>query len=395
MRALGLGLVLAITVGCRNEPPALNPLPVGQDYLWPLPFPSERVAKRSSLEDEILTKLCELGVSVVDTRLTIEPKALDSEGEFLPGLAEKLAQITKIADVRTPEVPRLGPKTACQVLRNPLLTVVDLNTTQVPSEAAELLAALPELRVLLLHPSTRVPVDVLAKLGKEKWLSRVAISVENITPTAMVSFLQAPQLEELTLYAPITPEVAEVLARAPKLRSLSLRGSGTPSAALVPLAGLVGLMDLALDGCPVTPEVLTALARCRTLESLSLHNTELNIACATELLRFARLYSLYLSGNPIGDEFAGVLSRSTTISILNICETKITDAGLLALAKIGTLVILSAYDLDLSDACLPALARHPRLRSFYGRTPRMTDSAWADFEIAKPYIIEGSNMGQQ
>ena len=210
--------------------------------------------------------------------------------------------------------------------------------------AARMLAGLPALRMLSLHPDRPSPrtATLAALAAHHPDLNFLALSKAELTDADFVTIARITHLTSLRLTdGRITDAGVAHLGRMTELETLSLDGPGLTDAGLQSLAGLVNLDHLDLDGASITDAGLPALG-----------------------------------GMPLVG--------------LNLSKTGVTDAGMAQIARLATLERLDLSDLPtLTDAGLVPLQRLTRLETLVvNDCPRITRKGIAALRAAVPSLVQ-------
>ena len=174
------------------------------------------------------------------------------------------------------------------------------------------------------------------------------------------------------------------LERLPNLRELSLIGCDLSDDAMEPLTRLPGLTHLRLADNPVTDAAMIHLAQLTNLERLDLSRTQLTnggLAILAELdkLRFVDLSHTevtddglaHLAKNPFEQlrlEFTGVKGsafeslKADRLTALSLRGSWADDAGLSAIAKLGSIEYLWLRGASVTDEGVSQLAKLANLR---------------------------------
>ena len=365
---LVFGCSRADTPTTPAQPPAAgtpaNPTPPAGTPTDPTPAdtPSADPAK-------LKQELGELGIGVDgDYELRVGPAALTADGDFKPGVAERLARLKSMHKVMAIDLPAFGAGAGRALAAIPGLTRVDLWRTAATEEGIAALGGCPTIEQLDLNngsgPNPVVSDAALAGLSKLKNLTRLSCEKGTITGAGLATLAGMTKLEELNL------------AECP-----------IDDAAFPHLAKLTSLQELNLSGSKVTGAGLANLKNCPRLRRLNLNDTGTADTDLGALATLPNLSYLALGGTKVTDAGVVTLSKSKTFAALDLYDTKITDTGIIALAGMPHLQSLTLFRLPLTDASLEALAKAPELRSLWLADNKFTESGLAKFKAARPKVI--------
>ena len=203
-----------------------------------------------------------------------------------------------------------------------------------------------------------------------------------------VSLPRLDGLENLELpETPVTLGQLRSIGRYRRLKSLWIDASHLPANWLTAISGLSQLMDLEVDDGSLDRSSFRALSRLRNIRTLQIVRTDIDGGLGSSLEKLQQLHALVLSDVDVSDEDMkyvaqlrklGVLyvdsSTLTDVGVAHLANsrifrlslggcTKVTDRSVRQLGKLTTLGLLDLRHTRVTNACLPALARLPRLHS--------------------------------
>ena len=322
-------------------------------------------------QDKLVAELEPLGVSVsYSYQLRISPSALTDEGDFKPGIAEKLQQLEGISNVMALDLPMFGEGAAKVIAALPELTRIELWRSNAPDAAIAAFGECPTLQDLsfsIVGFSGEGPVVTdagLAGLSKLKAVKTLDCQRGEITGAGLAAIAGFSELE-----------------------SLNLGGCPIDDAALPTLAKLKNLKSLNLDGSKINPTKLAETLKDHTkLLTLDLEGTSCNDDDLKAIVALKSLQNLSINGTDVTDAGAATLAQSQSLAELVLYDTKITDKGMAELAKLPKLRLLSLFRLPLTDATLVALEKAPELNQLWLGENKFTLAGIAKFKAARPKV---------
>ena len=199
-----------------------------------------------------------------------------------------------------------------------------------------------------------------------------------------------PSLTTLTITnaADVNDEALLSLAANTGLVTLRLTNTSISDAGLPVLESLTALTSLDLSGTSVSNSgVQQIVSSVPALEDLSLNATKVDATGATLVSSLTRLTKLSLRGCGLTDESLAGPAACTTLKVLDVGENPaLTDAGILSLGKLSSLV-----SLDVSDSAFTGMgfnkAGFTSLASLKANGTQVTDAAIEDFQIPTMYSL--------
>lgn len=265
-----------------------------------------------------------------------------------------------------------------------------------PADLATL-GTLPNLEYLALRPS---PVDeaCLVPLAGLARLKGIHLSETRVTDAGMRRLAPLAALERVALDGEsLTDEGLAVVAGWPKLQELFLVGRGVDDEGRPPtgratdrglaaLAGHPSLDNLALAG-HFGDAGLAALGRVPKLDTLILYGLEPRATAEglRALLTGRTFRQLGLHGPGVHADWGPLLAGQGRLEYLSLAGPNVDDALLRSLAGMPSLGRLFVSDAAITDAGLMALARvNNGLRILYLRRTAATPAGVAAFQAARP-----------
>lgn len=268
----------------------------------------------------------------------------------------------------------------------PKLTYFEGSGTTISDEGAASLAQVKAIEHLSLMDN-RVTDKGLAKLAELPHLKYLRLGENRLSERDVAAIGKFSALQELNLYHVIMPphSVAAV-TRQPELRAFDGELDGLTAADLQELpqslSGLnlssnkldescmqilqthSGLKKLALRNCSLNDRLCTHL-RGLPLETLILNNNEISDQSLAWIGKNPNIRSLWLSDTKISDRGLACLSNAYSLTELRLDDdAKVTDAGVLNLAKLRGLERLSLRGTSITDKSLAIIVRcFPNLKS--------------------------------
>lgn len=147
------------------------------------------------------------------------------------------------------------------------------------------------------------------------------------------------------------------------LVSLSAKGASLTSASIPHLNKLTHLRELAVPNCDLTGDDFAHLQRLRELSSLDASDTVGADRLLAALSGSKSIVVLRLNNCKLTDADLLPISKLTSLIVLSIDDnTQITDAGLAQLAGFGQLNALDAQNCQLTARCIKTLAHFTKLK---------------------------------
>ena len=216
------------------------------------------------------------------------------------------------------------------------------------------------------------------------------------------------ELQSLSLDSTqVTDEGLSHVAKIQSLEGVSLSNTQVTDAGLAGLQQIPRLKGLGLDSTQVTDEGLSHLTQFKRLEGLSLCNTPITDGGLARLQQMPCLRNLTLGGPRISDATVALVGQLRGLRYLSLRDTRITDAaikhlktlplnfllldsiqvsdaGLPALAQLGSLEWLHLSNMQITDAGLQQLKGMAKLRELHLRGTRVTAAGAAVLQNAMP-----------
>jgi hypothetical protein len=297
--------------------------------------------------------------------------ALESQGAYVSEDRTVSAAETAVRFLREPRyvTVRVIPEYAKAldvglVFKLPGLFRLDLEKTTLTAQDAEAISDVPLLQMLCVD-RMKVPESLWPSLASLKKLDDLLLEDVAVSDRGFAAISKVHSLKRLHLVnCGVTDGRLTCLCRLPELRDLRVSHSQLSADALRHLKNLPELRSLDLSHCRLTSEALGALKDLPKLESLNLSHCALSNEAVGRLIPLpsASLWSLDLSDNPITDRALKILAR-TRILGFDLNRTKITDAGMLALARplsLGRMVSVQGTAIT-EGGVAKALAVNPRM----------------------------------
>ena len=227
----------------------------------------------------------------------------------------------------------------------------------VSTEGLESLQVCPSLRLLYFGGVVPFPDDRLRAVGKMTRLTHLNLGDTAVGP-GLAYLKDLRGLKYLNLAMNRNPQIGAHLANIAdltELEELYLGGQTTTDQALRHLTKMTKLKRLNLSFCNITGAGLMHLKDLTQLQNLELENTQIGDSALVHVGRFSNLQNLSLVFNPV--------------------TYKISDAGLVHLAGLGSLRKLNFEGIDVTDQSTAFLANMPHLEDLNIVGGKLTDAA--------------------
>jgi Leucine-rich repeat (LRR) protein len=221
------------------------------------------------------------------------------------------------------------------IAARPALEEVDLAETPVDDPSASTLLAMQRMKILRLDRTAIT--DAALRVKPSPLLSELYVSRTKVTDAGL-----------------------ELLAATPKLEALGLGETSIGDATIIRIAKLSELRTLVLSQTKASREVLVELGALHQLERLYLDLTRAGDTTVAAIAKLHGLRVLHLANTDVSEESLATLRGFAQLDELTIGDTRMraTIANLDAWPQLRT---LSVNGLELTDAALPAIARHTSL----------------------------------
>lgn len=192
-----------------------------------------------------------------------------------------------------------------------------------------------------------------------------------------------PALKELYIGAPASLTAAGFahLSRSPSLESLTVYAIPLPEGAVAHVVRLKALKNLSLNGCALQDKDLVGLHRAAGLRSLELDGNQVSNAGLAKLTSLVGLESLSVantnwvdSGMRITDTGLVHLAKLTSLRELDLGDTQVSDHGFARLAALKNLRELKIDGTRVTGEGLKVLENYPGLESLTVGGRWMTDA---------------------
>lgn len=307
------------------------------------------------------------GIAALCAAPTLADLSLDSESAP-PECLDGLTQNTTIRRF-SPGLPITNQTLPC-LARLECLEDLDLSSTQIDDTGTAALAQLPQLRVLDLSYNHAIGDRTMAHVGTLSHLEILRLEDVKITSVGlmhlaglhqlktlvcqcvpgtrvdMALFQHMPQLEVLSLSDGIPDGDLTLLQHLPRLEFLLL--NHLRSGDLIPLRGLLRLVEVRLGQCHLDTGDITALRHLPNLRSLVLGSSVLKDAGWAALGKLTQVRTLYLGASNIQDRHLAHLAGLSHLRELDLEGTQISAAGLPALGQLAGLERLRLRDTPVS-----------------------------------------------
>jgi Leucine-rich repeat (LRR) protein len=166
----------------------------------------------------------------------------------------------------------------------------------------------------------------------------------------------------------------------PDLRILGFEETSFGDAGLRFVEPLANLESLEFDDCPkITDAALPLLSGFTRLRSLSLQGTSVTDAGMPELARLQKLEGLSLQDTTVSDAGLAYVAQLQNLDALTLGTSgvngrsaRITDRGLLELARLPKLKLIWLWDVEMTDAAVETLCSMPQLSMIWLACPHAT-----------------------
>lgn len=243
----------------------------------------------------------------------------------------------------------------------PALKRLDLSGAVLSDKGLKPLAALKNLRTLVLPESTVAPIHGtgLADLAPLTQLQDLTAANTAFTDEGLANLKMFPALKSLNLLGTrITGAGFETLKGPSRLQVIHLEGTRCNDAGLRHLGNLVGLRQLYLEATQVTDAGLQHLDRLTSLNILHLDDTAIVGSGFAALSGLAEMESLTLNRSRFSDLGLKNLAGMRKLTTLELASTAVTGAEFPILQKMNRLKFLFLRQTPVNDA---GLARFPPL----------------------------------
>jgi hypothetical protein len=237
----------------------------------------------------------------------------------------------------------------------------------------------------------------VAQLATLAHLERLTLEGDAITDRSLAALKQAQQLKWLHLYdTSVTDSGLAMLQEMPQLELLRIRGHKQTDACIPHVAQLPRLMLLTLslsEDRENAPHMdLSPLAGVGTLRILELDGPSAR-GVNLEPVAGLPLERLIIEA-PIGNRELEIIGRISTLSHLEVGGAEVTNEGLLHLAELRNLEILTLRG-SFDDAGLSQLQGLPRLRHAQFSARGVTEKGIAELLSACPSLQRASTFGPE
>lgn len=321
---LGIGVVFAVALRPRQQPPAPQPVAPPQQPEPPRVHSLADVAALPEATRAVIVRDCGDDVAAALARLRdledVEWHVTDRECHGV----EQALHLPRQAQCPAPSPAGLQAIGQLSKLRRLVLSgTSDVLTAASGSSAAlsglQRLPQLLELALRYLDLSDREHDDGFAVLPKLHALRRLDLSFNHgFGERGIDTLLRCQGLQALSLRGcqQLTSATLAKLGEMADLRELDLAWIDGSSWRISFADGrdprIAALLAEASSGNTrgITDEAMRGIARCRTLRSLDLANSRITGTIAAALARLPQLEQLDLAGNPIGDDIVDALPPS-------------------------------------------------------------------------------------
>lgn len=195
----------------------------------------------------------------------------------------------------------------------------------------------------------------------------------NITGRGLRCLKDIPSLRYVTfLEYEITPEHAKSLAECTQLESVIMVECQTTDEALLPLASLTNLRELAFSSPSIDGDSLAICQNMHKLKRLFVSGVgDEQLAYIAEISSLRHL----APGDNITDAGLVHLEGLVNLESLALSRSQITDAGLRHLAKLPNLTELWLNGTAITDEGVKELARFPKLKTLWLNDTQITDAS--------------------
>ena len=256
------------------------------------------------------------------------------------------------------------------VLTFPGLTRLDLTVSNVTPEKIAELSTLTQLEELLLQDAPLDDAGLVRLLQAMSRLSRLTLRRPgHLTDQGVAAIADCEKLEVLALIemSQLTGAGLDHLRKLPALRSLDLRNCGALTEEdFAQLSKLQGLTELKLGGPNVNDRVLEQVASLPKLTSLTIEDAEISdagmqqLAGQTELARRLRRLALARCFGVMDDGLTGI-DLFTSLETLSLRGVMVTGSFLAAESKplpLKSLIIVDGFVSDEALTKLPSIVPH-------------------------------------
>jgi Leucine-rich repeat (LRR) protein len=247
-----------------------------------------------------------------------------------------------------------------------------LSDNEITDQGLVHLAGLTDLRILSLG-GTKITDAGLTHLNGLTSLQELYLS-DSVTPAGLDQLTGLTNLERLGLPWNIDGQAILHLRHFRKLQELHVVARDLTDEQLAPLAEMIGLELLTIQGDQFTGQGLKALRPLSRLKQLSLSGANLTDVGLVHLGGLQQLDRLDLTSSRITGQGLAQLKALHGLKHLTLDGTGTTDADLLPLGELATLENLAIHNVPLTDASLSVLARLPRLTALFLDNTEVTDA---------------------